>query len=140
MTEDAHLTIVRKTGSSKNTKQPASGCQYINTVVNGRQITVYHTAGDSTELRDQFNAAWNGKHPWLTKALFRTVREIEEHDVVNFGTAPGKIRHKRPRDWTKQAVITLGETTEVYMVEVLAKSHCYKQQLISCRFSTCLLL
>jgi len=28
----------------------------------------------------------------------------------------------------------------VYMVEVIAKSHCYKQQLISCRLSTCLLL
>ena len=29
---------------------------------------------------------------------------------------------------------------EEYMVEVIADSHFQKQQLISCRFSTCLLL
>jgi hypothetical protein len=29
MTEDAHLTIVRKTGNSKNKEQHAIGCKYI---------------------------------------------------------------------------------------------------------------
>jgi hypothetical protein len=40
MTQDAHLKIVCKTGSSKNQKQHAIGCEYIYTVVNGCQITV----------------------------------------------------------------------------------------------------
>jgi hypothetical protein len=29
MTQDAHLKIIRKTGSSKNKKQHAVGCEYI---------------------------------------------------------------------------------------------------------------
>jgi hypothetical protein len=40
----------------------------------------------------------------------------------------------------KQAIITLEEAMEGYMVEVIAKSHCYKQELISSRFATCLIL
>jgi hypothetical protein len=40
MTQDAHLKIVRKTGSSKNKKQHAAGCKYIHIVANGGQLTV----------------------------------------------------------------------------------------------------
>jgi len=39
MTQDAHLKIVRKTGSSKNKKQHAVGCEYILMVANGGQLT-----------------------------------------------------------------------------------------------------
>ena len=39
MTQDAHLKIVRKTGSSKNKKQHAVGCEYILIVANGGQLT-----------------------------------------------------------------------------------------------------
>jgi len=40
MTQDAHLKIVRKTGSSKNKKQHAVGCEYILIVANSGQLTV----------------------------------------------------------------------------------------------------
>jgi hypothetical protein len=40
MTQDAHLKIVRKTGSSKNNKQHAGGCEYILIVANGGELTV----------------------------------------------------------------------------------------------------
>jgi len=40
MTQDAHLKIVRKTGSSKNKKQHAVGCEYIPIVANGGELTV----------------------------------------------------------------------------------------------------
>jgi hypothetical protein len=40
MTQDAHLKIVRKTGSSMNMKQHAVGSEYMYSVLNGRQITV----------------------------------------------------------------------------------------------------
>jgi seryl-tRNA(Sec) selenium transferase len=40
MTEDAHLKIVRNTGSSTNRKQHAVGCEYLHTAVNSRQLTV----------------------------------------------------------------------------------------------------
>jgi hypothetical protein len=39
MTQDAHLKIVRKTGSSKNMKQHAVGCMYILIMANGGQLT-----------------------------------------------------------------------------------------------------
>jgi hypothetical protein len=39
MTQDAHLKIIRKTGSSKNKKQHAVGCRYILIVANGGQLT-----------------------------------------------------------------------------------------------------
>jgi hypothetical protein len=40
MTQDAHLKIVRKTGSSKNKKQHAVGCEYIHFKANGGQLTI----------------------------------------------------------------------------------------------------
>jgi len=39
-TQVAHLKIVRKTGSSKNKKQHAVGCEYIHMEANGGQVTV----------------------------------------------------------------------------------------------------
>jgi len=40
MTQDAHLKIVRETGSRKNKKQHAVGCEYIHLEVKGSQLTV----------------------------------------------------------------------------------------------------
>jgi hypothetical protein len=40
MTEHAHLKIVHKTGSSKNKKQHAVGCEYIHIKANGGELTV----------------------------------------------------------------------------------------------------
>jgi len=37
MIQDAHLNVVCKTGSSKNTMQHAVGCKHIHIKVNGRQ-------------------------------------------------------------------------------------------------------
>jgi len=54
MTQDAHLKIVRKTGSSKNKMQPAVGCEYIHIEANGGQLTVYRKVCVRTELRKEF--------------------------------------------------------------------------------------
>jgi len=139
MTQDAHLKIVRKTGSSTNTKQHGVWCEYIHTVVNGRQLIIYHTACARRERRDQCIVARNGKLPWSTKAIVCTVREFEHHDVVRCMIFPDESLEKYPRAWTKQASITLEEATGAYMVEVQAMSQFLKQQLISWRCSTCLL-
>jgi hypothetical protein len=40
MTQDAHLKIIRKTGSSKNKKQHTVGCEYIMREANSGQLTV----------------------------------------------------------------------------------------------------
>jgi hypothetical protein len=40
MTEDAHLKIIRETGSGTNKKQHAVGCEYLHTAVHSRQLTV----------------------------------------------------------------------------------------------------
>jgi len=139
MTQDVHLKIVCKTGSSTNRNQHAVGCEYIHTVIHGHQSTVYHAAGVRRELRNQFIAARNGNPPWSSNAFVRTFREIEHHDVISSGIFAEQFRDKHSWGWTKQALITLEEATEAYMVEVIAASHCLTQQLISCRYSTCLL-
>jgi len=40
MTQDAHFEMVRRTGSIKNQKQQAVGCEYIHNKVNGRKLTI----------------------------------------------------------------------------------------------------
>jgi len=137
ITQDAHLTIVSKTGSSTNMKQCAVGCEYIHTVVNSRQLGVYAPVGVHRALRDQFIAAHNRKPPWSSKSFVRTAPEIKHHDVVSYVVFAEKFPNKHPREWPKQASITLEEDTEAYMVEVIAASHCLKQQQIPFRYSTC---
>jgi lipoate synthase len=56
------------------------------------------------------------------KACVRTVHEIEPHYVVTSGIVVDDFRDKGPREWTKQALKTLEEATELYMVEVIAES------------------
>ena len=138
-TQDAHLIIVRKTGSSTNKKQHAVGCEYIHTVVNGHQLTIHNVAGVRRKLHDQFIAGRKRKSPWSTKAFVLTVCEIEHHNVLNSWIFADELQDKHPQQWTKQALITLEKATEAYMVEVIAASHCLKQQRICCRYSTCLL-
>ena len=50
------------------------------------------------------------------------VYEIEHHAVVSSGIFAYKFRHKGPRDWTKQALKTLKEATDSYMVKVIAEA------------------
>jgi hypothetical protein len=57
-------------------------------------------------------------------AFIRTVREIKHHDVVRSGICEDEIPDKPPRERMKQALITLEEATEAYMVEVTAEFHC----------------
>jgi hypothetical protein len=85
-------------------------------------------------------AARNRKHPWSAKAFVCTVCEIEHHDVVSSGIVADEFPEKHPREWTKQALITLEEATAAYLVKAIAASQCLKPQLISCRYSTCLQL
>jgi len=124
MTQDAHLKIVLKTGRRRNEKQHAVGCEYIHIDAISGQLTVECTAGVCRELRNEFIAACNGKPPWSTKACVRTIREILNHDGVCAGIFADEFPDKRPRDWTKQALITLEEPMEAYMVKVTAEFHC----------------
>ena len=94
--------------------------------------------GTHKELLDQFISARNGKPPWSTKAFVRTVPEIKPHDDISCGIFADIFRDKRLWEWINQDSITLEEATDVYMVEVIAESHSWMLQLISCRFSTCL--
>jgi len=49
-----------------------------------------------------------------------TVHKIDHHDVVSSGIFADEFFDKHPCEWTMQALITLEEATEVYMVEVIA--------------------
>jgi hypothetical protein len=107
-----------------NKKLHGVGCEYIHTMVNSCELTVYHTAGVRRELHDEFIAAYNREPAWSTKAFVSTVPNIEHHNVVCSGISPDEFRTKHPREWTEQAVITLEEATEAYTIEVIAASHC----------------
>ena len=87
-------------------------------------MTVSRTADVRRELRNKFIPARNGKPPWSTTAFVHTVRKIEHHDVVSSGIFADEFPDKRPREWTKQAVITLEEAMEAYMVELTVEFHC----------------
>ena len=43
---------------------------------------------------------------------------------VSSGIFADEFPDKHPHEWTKQALITLEEATEGYMVEVTAEFHC----------------
>jgi len=140
LTQDAHLKIVRKIGSSKNKKHHAVGCKYMHIVVNGHGLTVYWTAVVRRELRDELIATCTRWPQSLTKAFVPKARNIEHHDVVSSWLFADEFPDKHPSMSTKQASLTLEEAMEGYMVQVIAESLRYKQQLIPCRFSTCPLL
>jgi len=97
MTQDAHLKIICKTVSSTYKKQHAVGCEYIDTVVNGRHFTVCHVAGVCRELDNQFIAVCNGKRQWSTKAFAHTVSKFEHHDVDCSVIFMDEFRDKGPQ-------------------------------------------
>jgi len=80
--------------------------------------------GVRKELRNEFIVAHNRKPPWSSEAFVRTVCEIEHHDVVSSGIFADEFPDTHPREWTKQALITLEEATEAYMLKVTAEFHC----------------
>jgi len=82
-----------------------------------------HAAGVRRELRDQFLAARNRKPRWSTKAFVSTVREIKHPDVGSSGIFADEFSDKNPQEWIKQALTTLEDSTEAYMVEVMAISN-----------------
>jgi len=123
-TQDSHSKMVSKTGSSKNKKYHAIGCESFHICVNNSQQKRERTAAVRRELRDKFIASRNRNYQWSTKAFVRTVREIEHHDVVSSGMFADKVRDTRPREWTKEASNTLEEASESYMVQVISGSHC----------------
>jgi len=120
---DAHLTVVRQTGSRKEKTLHAIGCEYIHIHVDGLQLTIKYTAGVHRELHDQFITAHNEKSPWWTTAFVRTIWEIEQRDVISFGIFADEFGDKCPWEWHKQAWTTLEDAMEAWMVEVIAESH-----------------
>jgi len=89
---------------------------------------------------NQFITARCGKHPWSTKAFICKACQSEHHDYISCGIITEAVREQHAHEGTLQGLITLEEVMEAYIVGVVAKFHCSRQQLISCRVSTCLLL
>jgi len=139
MTRDANLKIVRNTASERK-KHHGLGCEYIHIEAISGGLTVYRTPRVRRELRNKFIVARNRKRPRSTKAFVGTVREIEHYDVVSSWMLADECPDNHPWEWTKQALINFEEAMEPYLVEVTAKLHCQKRELMSCRFSTCLQL
>ena len=98
ITQDAHIKIVRKTGTRKNKNQHSVGCDCIHIEAIGSQLTVSRTVGVCRELCNEFSTVRNGKPPWLTKAFVHTVREIAHHNVVSSGIFTNEFPDKHPRE------------------------------------------
>ena len=107
-----------------NQQQHATGCGYIHTMVNSRQLTVWCTAGVHRDLHVQDITAHNKSPPWSTNTFVCTVGKIEHQDIHCSGIFVDEFRDKHPWQWTKQALVILEEAPEAYMVEVIANSHC----------------
>jgi hypothetical protein len=76
------------------------------------QLGTYHTSGVHEVLHDQYIASHNGKHPWSTKALVRTVREIDNHALLSCGTFVDEYCHKCSQECSNQAIKNLDEAPE----------------------------
>jgi len=100
MTQDEHLKIVRKTGSSKNKKQQAVGCDYIHIEANSSELIVLLTSSVRRELHNEFITAHNGKASWSTNAFVHPVPEIKHHDVFSSGNMTDEFPDKHPGEWT----------------------------------------
>jgi hypothetical protein len=98
ITQDTHLNIIRKTGSSKNKMQHTVGCEYIHIDANCSQLILECTQGVHRQLGNPFVSARNGQPPLSTKALLSTVREIIHHDVVISGIFADECPDKHPHE------------------------------------------
>jgi len=103
ITQDAHLKIDRRTGSSKNEIQHALEGGYIHIVINSHQRNVSCTAGVCRVLHDQFIAACNGKPTWSTKAFVCTVHKMGHHDVVSSEIFLCALPDEHPWEWANQS-------------------------------------
>jgi hypothetical protein len=121
MTQDAIFKNVRQTGRSNDRKQQTCGCASHKIDIQGGQLTIKFTAGVYRELHDKFIATLNGKPPWSWKALIRTVHTTKHDDIVMAVIFVDGFRDNHLQEWTTQALKTLEEATESYMVEVIAK-------------------
>ena len=52
---------------------------------------------------------------------------MKHYNIVSTGIVKELLLDKSPREWTKQALIILEESTQVYWVEIIAESHLEKQ-------------
>jgi len=66
MTLDTHLKMDLGTGSRKNMKHHAIGCEQIHIEVDGHHLPIGCTAGLCRDCQDRSIAACNGKPAWPT--------------------------------------------------------------------------
>jgi len=107
MTRVAHVNTVHRSGRSKNMKQHALGCEYIQIKADSRQFTPRPTAGTRRDPCGQLIAAGHRKPPWSTTAFVCTFWKMNHQDVVNSGFVTEKFHDKCPQEWTKHAWNTL---------------------------------
>jgi len=140
MTPDPQLKTVYIARGSKNMKQHAIVWEYIRIEVDGHQPMIWYPAGVYRELRDQCIATRNGKPRWETKIFVWIVSEINHHDVVSSGIFADECSDKQPQERTKQAIPTLEDAPDLYLLNVIAESHMLMQQLMCRQVLTCLQL
>jgi hypothetical protein len=97
-------------------------------------------AGVRSELHDEFVKACTGNLLLSLKAPVLARHKIEHNDVGSPGNCMDEFGDNGPWEWKKQTLMTIQEATDWCMVEVLAESSFWMHQMISCKFSTCLLL
>lgn len=79
------------------------------------------------------NAASNENPPWYSNAYVYTVCDLEHDNDVSCWSFEESFCDKCHTECTKEAVLTLLDTTAVVRVELIAASHHLKRQLMACR-------
>jgi len=104
-------------------KQHVIRPEYIYIEVDSDQLTMKCPDSVCKEILDQFIAACNVNASWWTKAVVLKVCEIKHHDNVSWGIFTYKFSDMHPQEWTNKALDTLDDSTEMYVVEIIAKYH-----------------
>jgi hypothetical protein len=139
MTLDTHLKMELRTGSRKNMKHHAIGCEWIHIKVDGSHLPIGCTAGICKDFGDQSIATSNGNPVWPTLYSLSTCLRIEHYDVVCSGIGVYQCCNKCPWGSIKHSLKTVQNGSEKYMGVIIPESSISKQQPLSCRISTCLI-
>jgi len=115
-------------------------CELTHIGVDGYQQTIQFTAGIWRDLSEQQKAAYNGNPPSSSMGICCISLEIERHCSIISGIVLSDFHVNHVWQYTKQALNTVENAMEAYVVGVPAKSHILTLPLVYWRFSTYLLL
>jgi len=123
MTQDTHSNKVSNTRNTASKMHNAIQCDEIHDEVDIRQQSIYWTSSIQWELYDEFCSVHEWYPPWSSNALVGIVRNIKQHEVISSAMFAFEFHEQHSWELMKEALNTLEEVMEAYIVEVIAESN-----------------